>query len=85
MKPYTRWRILTRKQWKEHRDRHFPVSSGWSQEDRDKAADLAAANSNYMHNPATGHHEFAVDTPAWIVGVAQRRNWISNKGRMEWK
>jgi len=82
---WKRWRILTRQQWREHRAKHFPKAKGWSAEDRNKAADIAATNSNYMHNSKTGFQEFAKDTPAWILRIAKCRNWISKRGELQWE
>lgn len=74
-------RILTRLARRSHIAKATRKEQG--RDHRELVGDLATVNSNYMHNPDTGHHEFAKDTPAWIVSIAARRKWISTVGHLE--
>jgi len=83
-------RILTRKDYREHRNRAFPRlpkdgGKPWTKRDRDMAADLATVNTNLIHNPETGWQEFVKDTPAWIIRLSARRGWGTHKGNLSFK
>ena len=42
--------------------------------------DIASTNDWYYHDTVLGHLRFYADTPGWIVDVAVKRCWISERG-----
>ena len=45
-----------------------------------RLGDQASVNAWYYHDPASGHNRLYANTPDWIVELARKMRWISDKG-----
>ncbi len=46
----------------------------------ENVGDIATTNDWYYNDNRIGHQRFYADTPDWIVKIAVRRCWISERG-----
>jgi hypothetical protein len=48
----------------------------------ENVGDIAATNNWLYHDPGIGYHRFYANTPDWIVEIAVRKGWISDRGEL---
>ena len=46
----------------------------------EKLGDMASVNTWYYHEPSVGFCRLYADTPEWIVELAEKMCWISDRG-----
>lgn len=80
-------RILSKKDRQDHINKFVAENPGQEKfkDFLNLLGDLATCNSNYVHNRETGHSEFAKGTTKFVIDIANKRNWISDVGELEWK
>lgn len=62
--------------WKQEHGGNLP-----SEQHYENVGDIASTN-NWMYHQFKGYCVFYANTPDWIVGIAIRRCWISERGEL---
>ena len=62
--------------WKQEHGGNLP-----SEQHYENVGDIASTN-NWMYHHFKGYCVFYANTPDWIVGIAIRRCWISERGEL---
>jgi hypothetical protein len=53
-----------------------------SEQHYENVGDIATFNSWIYHDPEIGFHRLYANTPDWIVDIAARRYWVSDRGEL---
>jgi hypothetical protein len=63
--------------WKQEHGGNLPFEQHY-----ENVGDIASTNSWMYHDPQKGHYVFYANTPDWIVDIAVRQFWISERGEL---